>query len=1295
MFRLSSSFAVFVLVVLFAVSSQQASGIGASASTTTVSKSPTTSSTTSSSKGIDLVSPADQASKRPSIGTTSDQSSTETDSDLKPRVLADKSRTTGPNSMDAVLSQGGPNRGIRSGRIVVKFLDELKVRCNPNSAGGKLTTASMRAPKKPNGVIGQETQISEALALVDRFGGKVEQAIHKTTAQLSALEQRAAARTGTKQPDLAGYIFLTVDPSALTAAAEAFNDLDCVEFAQVDYLPIPAQSGCPDKDLSLQKGISSEGADIGINCQTITDSGGATIACTPPGPIFVFGDATVFPPVALSFIAFSASGGAGAISCNRPSRWAGYNPVILSDPACTSYTPAASTPLTWDCTPNCNLGSGTAGRCVNPPTGFTSTSDCQYGCRDNACATYLTTTLGFTLCADQTQANGWDATCATLANIYCPQLNASTPYNGITVGPGMQQTDLASMFCFVTNPALPPSSSTYAFDDSVSYDACFTLRGPAAPGFVGTAGILKYTDIGTGDGIRPWGFSGAASLFPYPFLTVGAPAVAYPTPSCDAISAATATQFMEGGVINPLNPGDSANAALAEYDNAFKSAPFTFSHDCFTVADSIPGCYTTPCCVFVCVNDPSCCAFGWDASCVATANTNPALCQSGAINTLAWAPPPPAPGVPSFDAVPVGAGPVFFRARNLGLFRTRLPNVVTTSEYVGQIQAIATASLTTATPGIVPLSAITAQSNAASIPLGLDETYAFINSGFSGGGIDVQGMVDFSTGIGFGGTSVLGNLTQVGVIDYSAIVDHVDLLGQVTVEPGQTIVVPAAGTSSLIDPDHGTAILGILVAADNGFGITGLLPLSQAIFFPAVTLAQGGRVATAMVSAGETLVDGDVLCIPLEYGAGFTLASDTFISQLFGVVDGLGTTIVIPAGNGGFSVQTPTTPPIAITVGSCWPGLQTPVPYGANNNLLTPNSVPYPGNGYCRYRSSNWSENIGNGGVDCAGWGVGICTLGAGTLFNDGTRLQTYQANFGATSGACAMIAGLIGALNGFSEEAFGGSIGTPRIRNILNNVATDSQGNPTGGFLGSVNTQCLYPQGQDLPSTIVDIPAVVANGDILPAGQGTNHNVGGFPKAQTCLSLVLANESYPGGTPYAIEVITGTNVIGNKFSVGTLNNKFLQIQAQQKGRGSRGSGYGPPVQYVSMGLATDVQVRSVLQVASNDLVNDVLFQGYGMVTGGGASQALGIVYAYNRQANRWVYLNFGFLNGAVPAQGAPNVSGALSATGYNAQDFIVTQGAERVVYARFLTFGFGVVGPYKAFWDQLFIQMNPPIIFP
>lgn len=1439
MFRLSTSIALFVLLITLTVATQQASGLGAASTTSNTSS--TTSST--SKKSAELITPT-QGSTLPGLGTNNNEIPTEaSDMDLIPRKLANKDRTTGPDSMDAVMSAGGENRAVRSGRIVVKFRDEYKVRCSAGIVGNVLTCASTRAANAAgNASAGQQSNpIASAISLVDRFSGTVQPAIYKSVEQLAALEKKAAAKSGKAQPDLAGYMFITVSPAALSAAAEAFNELDCVEFAQVDYLPIPAQE-CPDRDLSLQKGPGNEGVDIGINCQLITNDLGNEVSCPPPGPIFVVGGG-----------ASSLTGGLGAISCSRPSRWTFYNPQYTTNAppdGCTQFTaPSAVEAPTWDCQAGgCNLGGGISGSCEEPPTGFTSVANCQYGCRDTFCVDYLVTTLGWAKCSDQTNVAGWDSICATLANIYCPTIiNAPTPYNNSSPLGGMPQVDLPTETCFGVAIGSP---QTYAFDDTVVYDACFALRGPAFPGIQGISGILKFTDIGNGDGIRPWGFTGAITAFAYQFLQQTPANLTDPIlndSNCSNIYnlSTIRSRFHAGGTLLADDPTLVASVSLAEYDNAFKSFPFALSHDCFTPENLLPGCDSTRCCVYVCINDSSCCSVGWDTACATQAQTNPDLCQTGGFESpVVFDPPLPTPGIPNFDPVEIASGAtVNFRARNLALFRTKLPNVLTTAEYIAAIQKIASGSLTatistpnslrvgfsyqifnvgtsslaawqdvgasTATkgtifnaiktstllggtgvatanalPGIISVAQTFAQAapdpivvtspsfvtsqcyritslgtttNASwinlgavsgtvgtvfiktteagtgtgtvtllSLPLPLDESYDFVNTGFSGGGIDVAGMRAFTAGLTRNGVPIdsaciLGSLTQVGVIDYSAILDHLDLLGQVTVETGQTVVIPAPGTSTLINPDHGTAVLGILVAADNGFGITGLLPRAQTTFFPAVTTLQGGRVPTALVAAGEILGDGDVLCIPLEYGAGYTLEADPFINQLFSVIDSLGSTIVIPAGNGGFKLQISNdTVPIAITVGAVWPGRQTPVTYGnvksitssiaSTGGLLSSPGV-YPGDQYCRYRTSNWSETVGAGGIDVAGWGTGICTLGLGTLFNNATSTvpatpqQNYQANFGQTSGACAMIAGLIGALNGFSEELFEGSIGTQRIRYILNNFNTDVQGNPTGNTLGSVITQCGYGPNIIFPSTVSDSPNVVSNGDNVLASSagGSQHNVGGFPLASVCLENVFVNTSYPGGTPFGIDVITGTRISGNKFSIGTLNNKFLQIQAQQKGRGSRGYGYGPSIQYVSMGLATDIQIRASLPVADISLVNDVGFEAFGLVTGGSGNastdetgQALGIMYAYNRRSNRYIYLDFGFLNGISPSiSGIANLSGRLSDSGYIPQDFVVTEGSDNVIYVRFITFGFGVIGPYRTFWDQIYIQLNPPVGFP
>ena len=184
MFRLSTSLAVFVLIFTLTLATQQASGLGATSTTTTSNTSSNTSSSTSTNtstntkKSAELITPK-QGSTLPGLGTTNNQIPNESsDVDLVPRKLANKNKTTGPDSMDAVMSAGGENLAVRSGRILVKFRDEHKVRCSPGVVGNVLTCASTRAAGAI-GAIGQPNPIAPASSLVDRFSGTIQPAIHK------------------------------------------------------------------------------------------------------------------------------------------------------------------------------------------------------------------------------------------------------------------------------------------------------------------------------------------------------------------------------------------------------------------------------------------------------------------------------------------------------------------------------------------------------------------------------------------------------------------------------------------------------------------------------------------------------------------------------------------------------------------------------------------------------------------------------------------------------------------------------------------------------------------------------------------------------------------------------------------------------------------------------------------------------------------------------------------------------------------------------------------------------------
>jgi subtilisin family serine protease len=67
-----------------------------------------------------------------------------------------------------------------------------------------------------------------------RFGLTVRPAVTKEPERLIALQQRAAAQSGKGQPWLAGMLIVEGPPASLLAAARALNDLDAVEWVEVE-----------------------------------------------------------------------------------------------------------------------------------------------------------------------------------------------------------------------------------------------------------------------------------------------------------------------------------------------------------------------------------------------------------------------------------------------------------------------------------------------------------------------------------------------------------------------------------------------------------------------------------------------------------------------------------------------------------------------------------------------------------------------------------------------------------------------------------------------------------------------------------------------------------------------------------------------------------------------------------------------------------------------------------------------------------------------------------------------------
>ncbi|MFM1831275.1 MAG: hypothetical protein RLZZ558_1615 [Planctomycetota bacterium] len=1217
---------------------------------------------------------------------------------IKARAPFPKWAAAGLGSIEAQLG----DRARLTDRIFVKFRDDLRVRTGfapSTDLWRQESTAGM--PKAGIPDLEPQDPLAEARALLAMYGATVEQAIKIPQHRLSAIEQRAVNMSRTAQPDLGGFMLVTVGRDRVRAAAEAFNALECVEFANVELRPRTAQ--CQPLDQSLQKGPGDVGTNV-LGCTQGTDQNGNPFICQPY-PVLAIQQP--FQRITLGFV-----------NCNRPSFWAGYVPIDNQPdpdgnspcPPANGYTPDLVTVPLWDCTPSCN----NANACNDATSTFFTQGGnptCQYGCADEACANLVAQYQPN--CIDPNSFQGWDATCATIAALVCPgQVNAATPYNGIIGGSGTGSAgaiamDQVTFECFQNTPP-GPAVTAYDFNFNWAYDPCFIARGPANYNLSAGVGVVAYTDIGDGAGIRPWAFDYEAAVVtmpPYSYLQFETPdpADTFASPDCASIG----TVYL-GGTALSANTFDETLAGLATRDPVFKSGPESFSHPCLEESP-VPGCVVPQCCAFVCIQDPSCCDVGWDAGCVDLAESNPGLCGQGELGMPALAGSP----TPNFAAVEGTA-----TATNLQLYTTNKPLVSSTQQYIQTVPTPDLGNPAVVNSGIVPLSTVTTQGQ-------LNETYAFINSQFGGGGLDLDGLENFALALdGVTQANARGLGVRIGVIDYSAYLNHEDLVGQVTVEQGQSVFLQPGGD---IDPNHGTAVLGIMVAAANGIGITGVAPESEAIFYPAANGNQAGRLATAIVSAGEDLDVGDVLCIPLELGlgGGATVCSDPTFNVLLGVTASLGVTNVCAAGNGGFATLTPGSGVNnAVLVSAVWPGPQTPTPVsGAKtfdaagtvtaNTLQNPGNVA-PGNSYCRYKSSNYStENPGtSAAVDVSGWGTSLCTLGGGTLWNGANastnplevnELRSYQQSFTGTSGAAAMIAGLVARLQAVAKASLGSPVSGERIRQVLANqlwlngdLVVGSNGLPV--TIGTAIPQCNLAPGVPLPGTLSDAFFVVAFGDLIPANSASQINlVGGFPLAVDCLQQVIFTQFYPQGIFFTIEVITGQQQQSSVFDAALLDGAFFRVNATRKGRGGTGAGYGRPLIYAANGLATDLQLRNVLAIQEAEDLFQLSIRAWGKTSVGTSGdidgntgitgQALAMAYVYDNVYGRWRYLDFGFVTGVVDE---PNLAAQVTDFGYPPANFAIREGNDFVAYVRVLTFSAGIVGGYEMWWDQILVSTSP-----
>jgi hypothetical protein len=269
----------------------------------------------------------------------------------------------------------------------------------------------------------------------------------------------------------------------------------------------------------------------------------------------------------------------------------------------------------------------------------------------------------------------------------------------------------------------------------------------------------------------------------------------------------------------------------------------------------------------------------------------------------------------------------------------------------------------------------------------------------------------------------VGSQAQIIDIEYGWQLTHEDL------SAGATAVV--IGVINTGDTDHGTAVMGEMLADDNGFGMTGIVP--QADF--GVSSVQTMSVANALYQGANASDPGDLMLIELHAPGphyNFQVREDQlgyvpmeyWQSNFDAIVYAYANGVIVceAAGNGAEYLD-----------GEIYDSV-------FNRDFRNSHAIlcgaGYPPSFGSLDRSRLGFSNYGSR-VDLQGYGTAVYSTGYGDLYSGGSQDSWYTSSFGGTSSASPIVTGSAAAVSSVFQEMLGTVVDADSIRNLL--VATGS----------------------------------------------------------------------------------------------------------------------------------------------------------------------------------------------------------------------------------------------------------------
>jgi hypothetical protein len=241
-----------------------------------------------------------------------------------------------------------------------------------------------------------------------------------------------------------------------------------------------------------------------------------------------------------------------------------------------------------------------------------------------------------------------------------------------------------------------------------------------------------------------------------------------------------------------------------------------------------------------------------------------------------------------------------------------------------------------------------------------------------------------------------------------------------------TLLGAASTLTAQANIDHGTAVLGILAARNDGVGTTGIV-YNSTIFVAARQTAAGYNPAAAITLATATLRTGDIIVLEMQTDGPAPGSADSvpieWESASYNailVAVGNGIIVVEAAGNGSQDLDA-----------SIFNTGHAPFLPANDSGAIIVGAGAVPG-GSDTDRSRLGFSCFGST-VDLQGWGENVVTTGYGDRYAADGMNSFYTATFNGTSSATPTVAGACAALQAHHKITNIGAVLTPlEMREIL-----------------------------------------------------------------------------------------------------------------------------------------------------------------------------------------------------------------------------------------------------------------------